>query len=420
MDATLSDKKSAVNILLVGIGGYGENYVNALMNIYGESEEMGIRLIGIVEPFPERCSSYELLKGRQIPVYSKLEDFYDKNSADLTVISTPIHLHTEQVIYSLSKGSNVLCEKPLCADYRDCTRLLEAERKYGRFVGIGFQLSYSNAVQEMKKDIMSGIFGKPKKLKALLLMPRDEEYYLRSSWAGKMTTKDGRLVYDSPVNNACAHQLHNMLYILGKTRETSTMPAKVTAELYRAKFYIDNYDTAALRCITEDNIEILFYTTHASEGKKIGPLSTYEFEKGTIFHESGDDENFYAVFNDGNEKRYGDIPKSDRLQKLWDSIDSVRTGEKPACTIAASIPHVLCVNAAQQSMPEIGSFPDSLLKKEGETGKRKVSVQGIEKDLMDCFEKAMLPSEKEIVWSKPGKEINIKEQFNISAFNSII
>jgi Predicted dehydrogenases and related proteins len=412
MDYVKSDEKTTtVNIVLVGIGGYGENYVNALMNTYDDNEAKGIKLIGIVEPFPERCSSYELLKERKIPIFSKLDEFYEYGCADLAVISTPIHLHTEQVIYCLSKGSNVLCEKPLCADSKDCFKLLEAEKRYGKFVGIGFQLSYSNAVQEMKKDIMSGLFGKVKSLKALLLMPRGEEYYSRSGWAGKIKAKDGKAIYDSPVNNACAHQLHNMLYILGETRETSVNPKSITAELYRANFFIENYDTAAIRCITKDNTEILFYTTHASEGKKIGPKSIYEFEKGTIYHENGDDENFYAVFNNGLVKRYGEIPKSDRLQKLWDSIDSVKSGKKPACTITASIPHVLCVNGAQESMPEIGTFPDNLLKTEGEVGKRKISVMGIEKDLMECFEKAKLPSEIGIAWSKPAKEIDITENY---------
>lgn len=409
MDYNKSGEKTTVNILLVGIGGYGENYINALMNIYDDSEKNGIRIIGVVEPFPEHCSSYELLKEKKVPIYGKLEDFYEYGSAELAVISTPIHIHTEQIIYCLSQGSNVLCEKPLCADYRDISRLLEAEKRYGKFVGIGFQLSYSNAVQEMKKDIMSGIFGKAKRLKSLLLMPRDEEYYSRSSWAGKIKSKDGRLIYDSPVNNACAHQLHNMLYILGETRETSAIPKTVTAELYRANFFIENYDTAALRCITKDNKEILFYTTHASEGKKIGPKSVYEFEKGTIYHDNGDDENFYAVLNDGTVKRYGEIPKSDRLQKLRDSIDSVRSGKKPACTITAAIPHVLCVNGAQESMPQIATFPEEFLKTEGSAGKRKISVTGIENALLECYEKALLPSETGIPWSKPGKEIDLTE-----------
>ena len=40
-----------------------------------------------------------------------------------------------------------------------------------------------------------------------------------------------------------------MLYVLGKTPDTSAQPHSVTAELYRAN-PIENYDTAAIRCTT--------------------------------------------------------------------------------------------------------------------------------------------------------------------------
>jgi hypothetical protein len=53
-------------------------------------------------------------------------------------------------------------------------------------------------------------------------------------------------IFDSPANNATAHFLHNMFYLLGATRETSAAPAVVQAELYRANA-IENFDTAAIR-----------------------------------------------------------------------------------------------------------------------------------------------------------------------------
>jgi predicted dehydrogenase len=397
-----------VSILLVGIGGYGENYVNAFMNVGESRKEEKIEIAGVVDPFPERCSYLGLLVERKIPIYSSLEAFYKEKGADLAVISTPIHLHAEHIIFCLSKGSNVLCEKPLCAVYQDALKLLEAEKAYGKFVGIGYQLSYSNAVQEMKKDILSGIFGKAIQLKAMLLLPRGEEYYARNSWAGRIKTDSGSIVLDSPVNNACAHQLHNMLYVLGKTRETSENLVSVTAELYRANSLIENYDTAALRCITEDNVEILFYATHAVKGKKIGPLSTYQFEKGVILHVTGNDENFSAHFNDGTVKNYGMIPKSDRMQKFWDAIEAVRGDKKPACGIAASIPQLLCVNGAQESMEDIGVIPEYMLETEGEAGNRRTSICGIEDIFLQCYSQTKLPDELGLVWTKPGKKICLK------------
>ena len=49
----------------------------------------------------------------------------------------------------------------------------------------------------------------------------------------QVSDEQGNPIFDSPVSNACAHYLHNMLYVLGPTRETSAMPARVQAELTR-------------------------------------------------------------------------------------------------------------------------------------------------------------------------------------------
>ncbi len=398
-----------ISILLVGIGGYGENYVAALLPDIQDERLKGIRIAGIVDPYPEKCSLISKITERNIPVYHTLEAFYKNGFVDLAIICTPIHLHVEQILFCLTKGSNVLCEKPLCATYQDSLRLLEAERNFGKMVGIGFQLSFSNAVQEMKQDINSGVFGKPIQLKAFLLMPRGEQYYKRNNWAGRIKANNGSWVLDSPVNNACAHQLHNMLYVLGKTRETSANPVSITAELYRAYSMIENYDTAALRCMTEDGVEILFYTSLAVRGKtKSGPISRYSFEKATIFHDQGDDENFWVRFHDGAEKYYREAPKSDRLQKLWDAIAAVREGKQMACGISASTPHLLCVNGAQESMPEIGSLPESFLAVEGPPGDSKTYIMGIEITLMDCFVQAKLPNELGVPWSNPGKRIDLR------------
>ena len=112
-----------VKILLVGIGGYGSLYVNALLN-----ETSGKYLLeGCVDPYPERCARYQELTARNIPVYGSMRDFYNEHDADLAVISTPIHLHYPMILEALANKSNVLCEKPLCGDEKLLTPLLDAE-----------------------------------------------------------------------------------------------------------------------------------------------------------------------------------------------------------------------------------------------------------------------------------------------------
>jgi hypothetical protein len=55
---------------------------------------------------------------------------------------------------------------------------------------------------------MKGMLGRPKRLKTLVLWPRDFAYYNRNDWAGKKTDQNGRPVLDSVAHNATSHFLH--------------------------------------------------------------------------------------------------------------------------------------------------------------------------------------------------------------------
>lgn len=393
-----------ISILLVGIGGYGENYVQILLN-----NTDGIKFAGAVDPFPERCSRFSEIKEKGIPVYSTLDEFYEKHSADMAVISTPIHLHVEQTIFCLSKGSNVLCEKPLCAVYQDSVKMLEAEKEYGRFVAIAYQLSFSDSIQELKKDIMSGAFGKAVRLKSFLIFPRHENYYKRNSWAGKFKTANGSWVLDSPIMNSCAHQLHNMFYVLGSERETSVWPASVQAELYRANQLVENFDTAALRCKTYDNVEILMYSTQAMDGGKgvkVGPFWEFEFEKAVLYHVDSYDEDFKVRLEDGTVKDYS-VQRGESFKKFWEAIKCIRTGSRPACGIEAATPHVLCVNGMQESM-EVVDLPESMLETKIVNGEKWTYIKGIKDILLNCYHEGKLPSEMGYSFAKEGKIVDLR------------
>lgn len=396
-----------VSILLVGIGGYGENYVR----IFLEDNTTGGKVVGAVDPFPDRCSRLRDLKEAGIPVYSTLEEFYSSHTAELAIISSPIHLHIEQSILCMSKGSNVLCEKPLCAVYQDAARILDAQKKYDKFTAIGYQLSYSAPIQELKKDILSGVFGKAVSLKSLIILPRHESYYERNSWAGRLKASNGSWVLDSPVMNSCAHHLHNMFYIMGSSRETSAFPASVQAELYRANPMVENFDTAAIRSLTKDGIEILMYSTQALDApktSKVGPYWEFRFENAVVFHRGTYDTDFYVRFNDGSIKDYSSTLETSPFKKLWDVIRAVRTGEKVPCGAYAAVAHVLCINGAQEST-EVTSFPKDMVVTKKVDGETWTYARGIQDILTDCFHRGKLPSELGYSFAKPGRIVNLED-----------
>ncbi|MBS4194878.1 Gfo/Idh/MocA family protein [Lederbergia citri] len=391
-----------VKVVLVGIGGYGNIYVEKLLN---NGYKLKASIVGIVDPNPERSGNYERIKQHNIPVFSTLEEFYVNNKADLAILSTPIHIHATQTCYALLHGSNVLCEKPMCATPQEAKQIIEMRNRTGKFVAIGFNWSFTESVQNLKQDILKGRFGKPKRLKAIVNWPRDAAYFNRNNWAGRLYSNDGAPILDSVANNATSHYLHHMFYLLGPKTDASVQLKNLMAELYRAN-PIESFDTCAVRILTRDDVEILYYATHAVKDS-FGPHSLYEFEKATIYRSEGKDDNRVVVrFKDGTEKVYFD-PERDHLQKLSTCINAVATGDHNIlCGPEAATPHVQAIAAMHESVPDIPSFPESFIRLDKE---RDVTwVKGLDEKLIQCYEQWALPSEINVPWAKRGKTINIR------------
>jgi predicted dehydrogenase len=358
-----------VSMVMVGVGGMGAAYLEALLP---RKDDGLFQIAGAVDPQPNRCKQYVEMRALGVPCFVSLQDFYRNRKADLAVLSSPIQLHMPQTLFALAKGSHVLCEKPAAGAIQEVRAAIEAERASGRWVAVGYQWSFSPAVQALKDDVRSGLFGAAKRFKCLYLWPRDEGYYARNDWAGKRRDAEGAWVLDSPVQNAMAHDLHNMFYILGRKTETSARPAEVEAELYRANA-IENFDTAAVRVRTEEAVELLFYVSHASDGDR-GPVVRYEFEKAVVRCDSRTS-GLWAEFPGGGRKDYG-VPDAEPMNKLWQSIAGAR-GEsaRPLCGLEAAASQTLCVNGIQDSMPEIRDFPAGLIRIVEGPGARRLAVE---------------------------------------------
>lgn len=402
-EVTLNLEKP-VSIALVAIGGYGNTYLRALLR---RAPRDSFRIVAGIDPSPERCRYLDELRAMDVPFHASPEEFYATGTADLAIISSPIHFHCDHTCLALANGSNVLCEKPLGATIQEARRMIEARDEAGKWVGIGYQWSYTPSIQELKRDIMNGSFGKPRRLKTLILGPRPASYYGRANWAGAQRDASGKWILDSPVNNATAHYLHNCFYVLGATREASAGVSDVVGELYRAND-IQNYDTAAARAHTDEGVEILYFAAHAVKDR-IGPMFSYEFEKATVTLED-QNADVIAAFADGSTKNYGS-PQADYDQKLWDAMEAAggEGGRPMACPPEAASSQTLCMNGIQESVPDIVEFPGPLINKDEQDGDRLTWVTGLRETLEECYNESKLPSELGASWGKAGKTIDLTD-----------
>ena len=326
-------------VLLVAVGGYGGIYLNEMV-----SRDTGADLAGIVEVMPDIIQRQPVIAEKHIPLYRSLEDFYAADSADLAIISAPIHLHTEMTLFCLRHGSNVLCEKPLCLTVEEAEEMARCAKETGRFLAIGYQLNYRRDVQAMKRDILAGRFGAPKRLRIVHAFRRGANYYARNNWAGHITV-GGREVFDSPFTNACAHNFQMATFLLGSDMASACDITGVEAELYRGNPNVENYDVAALRFRTSTGAPLLYYTAHPLRTKAFGPNARFEFEHAVITYDIA--QRYQVQLENGDVETYDQKPIGDK-QKLDDALDCVRHGGAPLCGVAAELPRIRAMRMVQQ------------------------------------------------------------------------
>lgn len=395
-----------VRVVVVAINGYGRGYLRLMLDQAAGHDAV---LAGVVDPAAEQSPDIGEVRAAGIPVHADIGDFYAKDSADLAVFSTPIQWHCPNVILALGTGSNVLCEKPLCATLDEGLRMLAAARERpGQFVAIGYNWSFSDTIGRIKGDIRAGVYGAPKALKCLVSWPRSQAYYARNDWAGMLKTRRGEWVLDSPLNNATAHFLHNMFYLCGDQPHLSAEVVDVQAELFRLN-PIASFDTAAVRCHLRNGAVVHFYTTHADENC-CGPLFRYEFEEGVLY--GAGDTAFVGVRRNGERRVYALDPEMNGYaNKLWQCVGHCRHGGVPACGIEAALEQTRVVNGAHLSMPGIVDFPaGAVARKALAGGDVQWHFPGLLATLVQCYDQQLLPSEHgAIPYARAGGTIDLRQ-----------
>lgn len=341
---------SRIRIALIGIGGFGNQYVNALLD---DPRAQAAQIVAACDPRPEGCARLTELKERHIPVYSGPQELFAHEQADLAVISTPIFLHAEHACLAFANGCDVLLEKPIAATAQETAKILQARDAAGRQLAIGFQWCYDEAMKAFKRDILAGRFGSLCSMKAMVLWPRDLAYYARGGgWAGKRFSADGRPLFDSVASNATAHYIMNMLFLAGDSFADA-------APLSDARVWtgcandIETFDSIAFTGKI-GTARALYCASHAiGTQDTVNPVFRYTFEKGVCEFSEDDGGALFVRMANGETVSYGrSVPSGSNVEKLWQVIAACQSDDWHAlpCPGEAALAHA-------QAMDIVNSFP---------------------------------------------------------------
>ena len=98
---------------------------------------------------------------------ASLDALLDRDDVRAVIIASPSRFHAEQAVAALSRGKDVLLEKPMAHSLADCDRVIAAAERGSARLQIGFMRRYDPAYAEAKRLVASGAFGEPLLVRAV-------------------------------------------------------------------------------------------------------------------------------------------------------------------------------------------------------------------------------------------------------------
>jgi predicted dehydrogenase len=147
----------ALKMGVIGVGWYGMVDAKAALKVGG------VEIVAICdvdrEHLEKNAEQLNELQGKRPQTFKRYQDLLDVPGLDAVIIATPPHWHALIFIAALEKGLDVYCEKPLSYDVREGRAMVDAARKHGNVVQIGFQRRESQALRQVKEFVDSGKAG---------------------------------------------------------------------------------------------------------------------------------------------------------------------------------------------------------------------------------------------------------------------
>ncbi len=190
-----------LNFALIGCGRIGgTKHVEAI--IENKDILQAVAVCDVVEEKAQRASEkIEQGTGKRPKVYTDYKELLKNEDVDVVAIATESGYHYKISMDALESGKHVLVEKPMALSTVEMRDIIEYSKKVGKTLGVCFQNRFNPAIQELRKKIESGAFGKINYIAATVRWNRNEEYYKQASWRGTWELDGGSLM------NQCTHNI---------------------------------------------------------------------------------------------------------------------------------------------------------------------------------------------------------------------
>ncbi len=316
---------------LIGCGRIAVNHVKAVQNNHLEFTAACDTESSQIDKLLEKSGIEDTSAIKRYTDYKKM---IQENKLELVAIATESGSHAKIALDCIDQGIHCIIEKPIAMSLSEADEIVRLSEKKGVKVSACHQNRFNLAVQEMRRALEAGRFGKLSHGSIHVRWNRNADYYTQAPWRGKWATDGGALM------NQCIHGIDLLRWMMGDEIEEVYGQTRQQFHDYleaedvgMAVVKFKNGAVATIEGTTNvypQNLEETLYLFGETGTVKLGGKSTNNIDVWQFADEAENDEK-----NNGLQEATSNVYGNGHTSLYADVIDAIHNNRKPYVDAAA-------------------------------------------------------------------------------------
>lgn len=141
-----------VRAAIIGLGRWGRSLVSS---VQGKSADIGF----VLAHTRTRATAEEFCRDKGLKLVDSYDHVLSDPDLDAVVLATPHSLHERQIMAAAAAGKHIHVEKPITLDRASAGRAVDAARKAGVVLAVGYCRRFHPSVVELRGRLRDGRLG---------------------------------------------------------------------------------------------------------------------------------------------------------------------------------------------------------------------------------------------------------------------
>lgn len=311
---------------LIGCGRIAVNHIKAALN-------NRLHIVAVCDVLPEAMETllakHGLERDETIQRYTDYKEMLAEHpELQLISIATESGIHAQIALDCIDAGVNIIIEKPMAMNMADAEEIIRRSEEKGVKVSACHQNRFNVAVQETRRALEAGRFGKLSHGSIHVRWNRNRSYYDQAPWRGTWAQDGGCLM------NQCIHGIDLLRWMMGDEVEEVY---GVTKQQFHDYLQCEDVGMAVVKFkngavgtiegttnVYPKNLEETLYLFGETGTVKLGGTSTNNIDVWDFADESGED-----AKNKGLQEATSNVYGNGHTSLFADMIDAIEHDRKP-------------------------------------------------------------------------------------------